>query len=44
MKLELEDLSEEAYNFLWPEDDYMDSEDESFDDWLFSLANQFGGF
>lgn len=36
-----EDLSVEASNFLWPVNQF---DDLSFDDWLLSLANLYGGY
>ena len=44
MNEELEDLSAETYNFSLPVDDFEDVVDDLFDDWLFSLANLYGGF
>lgn len=44
MSEDLEDLSEVPYDVcLWPDDEYNEAEDESFDDWLSYLANMFGG-
>lgn len=36
-----EDSSEMLSNFLWPDNQF---EDLSFDDWLLSLANLYGGY
>lgn len=45
MNEELEDLSEVTYKpLLFPEDDYIEAEGLSFDDWLSSLANLYGGY
>lgn len=47
MNEDLEDFSGEMYNSLWPEaylDDVLDHKDDSYDDWLFTLSNLFGGF
>lgn len=39
-----EDLSEVPYDvYLWPDDEYNEAEDDSFDGWLSYLANTFGG-
>lgn len=45
MNEDLEDLSEQTCKpFPWPEDEYIEEEELSFDDWLSSLANLYGGF
>ena len=45
MNEELEDLSETTYKYyLWPDDYYIEEEEASFDDWLFDLANLYGGY
>lgn len=44
MKEDLKHLSAETCNlFLWPENEFIQSEQSNFDDWLCSLANSFGG-
>lgn len=29
--------------YLWPDDEYIEAEEESFDDWLSFMANSYGG-
>lgn len=44
MNEDLEDLSEETCKpFLWSEDEFIEAEEESFDDWLSYMANSYGG-